>query len=56
MFKWKFKKKIFEIELANVTNKTTETSIKNHIYHHTIPHKTVICNSDGMTGNRISHR
>jgi hypothetical protein len=49
-------KKFFEIEFAYVTNDTLITSIKNHIYHYTTPCATVICDSDGMTGDRISHR
>jgi hypothetical protein len=31
-------------------------SIKNQMYHYTAPYKTVICNSDGVTGDHISHR
>jgi len=50
------KKNIFKIKFAYVTNDTAKTSIKNHIYHYTTPCETVICDSDGMTGNHISHR
>jgi len=25
-----------------------------HVYHYTTPHETVICDSNGMTGNHIS--
>jgi hypothetical protein len=53
--KWQLKN-IYEIKFAYVTNDTAKTSIKNHIYHNTIPHEMVICNSDGMTGDCISHR
>jgi hypothetical protein len=33
-----------------------ETSIKNYIYHYTTQREVVICDSDGVPGNRISHR
>jgi hypothetical protein len=48
--KWQFKKNIFEIKYAYVTNDTAGASIKNHIYDYTTPRETVICGSDGMTG------
>jgi hypothetical protein len=48
--------KILKIKFAYVTNETTETNIKNHIYHYTTPREIVIYDSDGMRGNRISHR
>jgi hypothetical protein len=48
-------KKIFEIKFAYVTVYTLKTSIKSHIYHHTTPCEMVICDSDGMTGDCISH-
>jgi hypothetical protein len=47
---------MFEIKVACITDDTAKTSIKNHIYHYTIPHETVICDSDGTTGNCISHQ
>jgi hypothetical protein len=31
---------------------TANTSVKNHIYH-TTPGETVICDSDGVTGDHI---
>jgi hypothetical protein len=36
-------------------NDTAKTSIKNHIYNYTTPCKIVICDSDVMTGNHMSH-
>jgi hypothetical protein len=47
---WKRKRK-----LAYVTNDTAKTSITNHRYHYTTPHATVICDSDGVTGDHILH-
>jgi hypothetical protein len=39
-----------------VTNDTPETSIKDRsIYHHTTPCETVIWDSDGVTGDCVSH-
>jgi hypothetical protein len=49
-------KKIFEMKFAYVTNDTTETYIKNHIYHYTTPHETIICNSDGVISDHIAHQ
>jgi hypothetical protein len=37
-------------------NDIAQTSIKNRIYHYTAPCEMVIRDSDGMTGDRISHR
>jgi hypothetical protein len=37
------------IRRTELTNDTAKVSIKNHIYHYTTPHETVICDSDGMT-------
>jgi hypothetical protein len=51
--KLQFKKNIFEIKFEHVTNDTAKTRIKNHIYHHTTPCEMVICDSDGVKGNRI---
>jgi hypothetical protein len=36
-------KKNFEIKFAYVTNDTTETSIKNHVYDYTTPREMVTC-------------
>jgi hypothetical protein len=47
-------KKIFKIKFAYVTNDTAETSIKNLIYHYTMPREMIICDSDGLTGNHIA--
>jgi hypothetical protein len=44
----------FEIKFAYVTNDTAETNIKNHSSQYTSPRETVICGSDGMTGDSIS--
>jgi hypothetical protein len=49
-------KNIFEIKFAYVTNNTAKTSIKNHIYYYTTPCEMVICDSDGVTDDHISHR
>jgi hypothetical protein len=49
------KKKIFHIKFAYVTSHAATTSIKNHIYQYT-PCETVICGSDGVTGDRVSHQ
>jgi methylglyoxal synthase len=49
-------KKILKIKFAYVTHDTAKTSIKNHIYRYTTPHKMVICYCDGVTGNRIPHQ
>jgi hypothetical protein len=46
-------KKIFEIKFAYVTNHTAKTIIKNHLCHYTAPHETAICDSDGMTDNKL---
>jgi hypothetical protein len=48
--KWQCKK-IVEIKFAFVTKDTAETSNENHSYHFITPHETVICDSDGMTGD-----
>jgi hypothetical protein len=48
--------KNFKIKFARVKNITAETSIENHIYHYTKPHEMVICDTDGVTGDRISHQ
>jgi hypothetical protein len=48
--------KNLKIKFAYITNDTTKTSIKNHIYHYTTPHEMVICDGDGMTGNCILHK
>jgi hypothetical protein len=29
---------------------------KNHVYHYSTLHEAVICDSDGVTGNHMSHR
>jgi hypothetical protein len=39
------------MKFTYVTNDISETSVKNHIYHCTTPHETVICGSDGTTGD-----
>jgi hypothetical protein len=46
---------MFKIKFAYVTNDTAKTSIKNHLYHYTTPYEMIICDSDGVTGNCISH-
>jgi hypothetical protein len=46
---------MFATKFSYVTNDTAETSIKNNIYHYTVPLETVICDSDGATGACISH-
>jgi hypothetical protein len=46
--------KILEIKFAYVSNDTAKTSFKNHIYHYTTPCETVICDSDGVEGDRIT--
>jgi hypothetical protein len=38
-----------------MTNDTSETSIKNHLYHYTTPQEMVICDSDGVACNCTSH-
>jgi hypothetical protein len=43
---------IFKIKFMYVTNDTSKTSIKNHIYHYTTPCEMLICDSDGVTGDR----
>jgi hypothetical protein len=48
------KKNIFEVKFAYVTNETAK-SIKNCIYYYTEPCGTVICDSNGMTGDHILH-
>jgi hypothetical protein len=48
-------KEIFEIKFASVTNDAAKTGIKNDIYHDTTPRETVICDSDGATGDCVSH-
>jgi hypothetical protein len=50
------KKNIFEIKFTYVTNNIAKTIIKNHTYHYTAQCETVICDSDGMKGDHISHR
>jgi hypothetical protein len=50
------KKKIFEIKFAYVINDTAETTIEDHLHHYTMPCKTVICDSDGVTGDHISNQ
>jgi hypothetical protein len=40
---------MFEIKFVYVTNDTAEKSIKNRIYHYTIPCEMVIYNSDSVT-------
>jgi hypothetical protein len=47
---------IFEIKFSYVTNDTAKTSVKKHINYYTTPRKTVICDSDGVTGQCISHQ
>jgi hypothetical protein len=39
-----------------VTNDITKTSIKNRIYQYITPWETVICDSDGVTGDHTSHQ
>jgi hypothetical protein len=39
-----------------MTNDTAKTSIKNHIYHYTTTCEMVISDSDGVTGDCISHQ
>jgi hypothetical protein len=39
-----------------VRNDTAKTSIRSHIYHHTTPRESVICDSGGMTVNLIAHQ
>jgi hypothetical protein len=51
-FKMTTKKKLSNIKFAYVTNDTANTSVKNHMYH-TTPGETVICDSDGVTGDHI---
>jgi hypothetical protein len=41
------------MKFAYVTSDTSETSIKNHIFHYTTPHETVICDIDGVTGDHM---
>jgi hypothetical protein len=48
-------KEIFGIKFAYVTNDTAGTSIKNHICYYTMTCETVICDSDGVTDDRIPH-
>jgi hypothetical protein len=47
--------KIVEIKFAHITNDTAQTSIKNHIYHYTTPREMVICDSDDVIGDLVSH-
>jgi hypothetical protein len=42
------------MKFVYVTKDTAETSVKNCIYHYTT-HEMVICDSDGMIGDHISH-
>jgi hypothetical protein len=49
-------KNLLKIKSDYIRNDTAETSSKNHLYHHTKPSEAVICDSDGMTGDRTSHR
>jgi hypothetical protein len=49
------KKKIFKIKFAYVTNDADKTSIKCHIYYNTTPCEMIICDSDDITGDCISH-
>jgi hypothetical protein len=44
------------MKFAYMTNDTAKLSIKNHIYHYSTLCQTVICDTDGVTGNRILHR
>jgi hypothetical protein len=48
---------IFKVTFSCVRNDIAKTSrpIKNHDYNCTAPRETVICDSDGMTGDRILH-
>jgi hypothetical protein len=54
-------KNIFEIKFASIAKDTAETSIKSRIcqytiLHYTTPRDTFNCDSDGVTGDRISYR
>jgi hypothetical protein len=49
--KWQFKK-IFEIKFAYVASDTVETSVQIDT-HYTAACETVICDSDGVTGDHI---
>jgi hypothetical protein len=49
-------KKRLQIKFAYVTNDTAKTSTENHIYHYTSPCETVICDTDGVTGDHILHQ
>jgi hypothetical protein len=49
-------KKNYETKFAYVTNDTTATSIKNHMYHYITPCETAICDSDDATEDCISHQ
>jgi hypothetical protein len=48
-------KNIFKIYFAYVTNDTAKTSIRNRLYHYTVPREMVICGSDGVTGTDRSN-
>jgi hypothetical protein len=46
---------ILKIKFAYVRNDTAKITTKNHLYYHTTPHEMVICDSEGVTGDHMSH-